>query len=152
MHFEGQHTIAAPVAAVWDFFLDPARVSACVPGFKGLELIDPEHFRPTVAAGVGPVKATFTLDAVLSDIRPPEHVTMSARGNAGGSAVDMKGQMDLLPESETVTGMKWLVDVTVSGTIASVGSRLLEGTAHKLTDKFFDTVRSVLETPSKTSE
>ena len=43
--------------------------------------------------------------------------------------------------------MNWVSDVIVSGTIASVGARLLEGTAHKQIAKFFDCFRQNLEAP-----
>ena len=34
-----------------------------------MEVISPEHFKPTVAVGVGAVKAKFTLDVTLEELR-----------------------------------------------------------------------------------
>jgi uncharacterized protein len=45
------------------------------------------------------------------------------------------------------TTMNWTSDVTVSGTIASVGARLLESTAHKQIAKFFACFKQKLESP-----
>src|SRR5215813_9415342 len=138
MHFTGQQSIKAPIETVWAFFMDPNKVAECAPGFKSMEILAPDHFRPTLAVGVGAVKATFTLDVNLVELQEPTHASMRGRGSAAGSAVDMKAGMDLKPESETVTHMDWTADVNVSGTLASMGSRLLEGTAQKLTARFFD--------------
>jgi carbon monoxide dehydrogenase subunit G len=145
MHFEGQQTINAPLADVWAFMLDPNKVAECAPGFKSMEILGPDHFKPTLAVGIGAVKATFTLDVHLVDLQEQRHAGMTARGNAAGSAVEMRSGMDLSADSPTATLMRWTADVNVSGTIASVGARLLEGTANKLTAKFFDCLRQKLE-------
>lgn len=148
MHFEGEQTIQAPIQTVWAFFMDPNRVAECAPGFKSMDILGPDHFKPTLAVGVGAVKATFTLDVTLVDLQEPTHAGMKARGAAAGSGVDMRSAMDLSPESDTVTHMRWTADVNVSGTIASVGARLLEGAAHKLTNRFFDCFRQKIEVPA----
>src|SRR5579885_1250178 len=150
MHFTGQETINVPMQAVWDFFMDPHRVAECAPGFQSMEVLGPDHFKPRVGVGIGAVKATFTLDVTLTELREPEHAMVKGHGVAAGSAVDLSGAMDLKAESDTVTQMHWYADVNVSGTIASVGARLMEGTAKKLTAKFFDCVRQKVETPAST--
>lgn len=147
MHFSGSQQIKAPIAKVWRFVLDPNKVAECAPGFKTMEILGPDHFKPTLAVGIGAVKATFTLDVQLEDVREPDHAGMRARGSAAGSAVDMKAAMGLSALSETETQMDWTADVNVSGTLASVGARLMEGTAQRLTAKFFDCFRQKLEAP-----
>ncbi|WIG58714.1 MAG: carbon monoxide dehydrogenase G protein [Ktedonobacterales bacterium] len=147
MQFTGTQQINAPAQKVWDFMLDPNMVASCAPGFQSMEILAPDHFKPTVAVGVGAVKAKFTLDVQLEDVRPPDHAGVRGRGNAVGSAVELHGAMDLTPVSDTETTMNWTADVIVNGVIASVGARLLEGTAQKLTARFFDCFRQKLEAP-----
>lgn len=148
MHFEGKQTINAPIQAVWAYFMTPDKVAACAPGFQSMEVLGPDHFKPKLSVGIGAVKATFTLDVTLVDVQEPTHMGMQARGVAVGSAVDMRSAMALASASDTTTSMNWTADVNVSGTIASVGARLMEGTANKLTARFFDCLRQKLETPS----
>ncbi len=145
MHFEGQQFIRASADAAWAFLLDPERVAGCAPGYQKMEVFSPEHFKPVVAVSVGPVKATFTLDVTLAELRPPKHAEMRGRGLAAGSAVDVHSTMDLEATSDSSTTMKWATDVTISGTIASMGGRLLEGTAEKMAARFFDCIRDQLE-------
>ncbi len=145
MHFEGNLDIKAPMQKVFQFVLDPNKVAECAPGFKSMDILAPDHFKPTLAVGIGAVKATFTLDVTLEDVHEPDHAAMRGRGSAGGSAVDMKAAMSLSALSETETRMNWVADVNISGTLASVGSRLIEGTAHRLTTNFFDCFRTKLE-------
>lgn len=147
MHFTGTQQIKAPVAKVWQFVLDPNKVAECAPGFKTMEILGPDHFKPTLAVGIGAVKATFTIDVQLEDVREPEHAAMRGRGAAAGSAIDMVAAMDLKPLSDSETQMDWTADVNVNGTLASVGARLMEGTAQRLTAKFFDCFRQKIEAP-----
>jgi carbon monoxide dehydrogenase subunit G len=43
------------------------------------------------------------------------------------------------------TQMDWQADVNISGTLASVGARLIEGTANKMIGQTFDCIRTKLE-------
>jgi carbon monoxide dehydrogenase subunit G len=151
MHFAGQETIRVPIGTVWDFFMSPERVAECAPGFQSMEVLSLQHFKPKIGVGIGAVKATFTLDVVLADLRPPVHAEMKGHGVAGGSAVDLTGKVDLVAESDTATRMDWVADVNVSGVIANVGARLLESTARKMTIRFFGNVREKIEAPSPVS-
>jgi len=148
MHFEGKEKVNAPIEAVWGFFMDPNKVAGCAPGYQSMEVLSPDHFKPKVGVGIGAVKATFTLDVMLTDLQAPNHAVVKGHGVAAGSAVDLTGTLNLAAESETVTNMDWIADVNISGTIASVGARLMEGTARKLTGRFFDCMRQKVETPS----
>ena len=53
-------------------------------------------------------------------------------------------EMHLTALDEGQTRMDWKATVTVSGTIASVGARLLQSTAEKLTQQFFACLKSQL--------
>ena len=44
--------------------------------------------------------------------------------------------------------MDWVADVTIAGTIASVGARLIEGTANKMIGQTFECMRAKLEEPA----
>jgi carbon monoxide dehydrogenase subunit G len=147
MEFSGTQTIATPIEKVWAFLLDVKNVASCAPGFQSLEVLEDEHWKAVVAVGVGPVKAKFTMDVTRDEMQEPEHMTMKGRGKAPGSAVDMSGDMHLTALDSGGTQMDWKASVVVSGTIASVGSRLLQGTAERLTGQFFDCLKTTLQAP-----
>jgi carbon monoxide dehydrogenase subunit G len=141
MEFAGTQTIEAPVQRVWAFLMDVNNVAECAPGFQSLEVLGDEHWKAIISVGVGPVKAKFVMDVTRPEIQEPEHMVVKARGKAPGSAVDLSGDMHLTSLSENETRMDWKAHVVVSGTIASVGARLLNGTAERLTGQFFDTMK-----------
>jgi uncharacterized protein len=148
MEFSGTQTIAAPIENVWAFLLDVNNVASCAPGFQSLEVLEEEHWKAVVAVGVGAVKAKFTLDITRPEKEEPAHMTMKGRGKAPGSAVDLFGDMHLSALEGGETSMDWKADVVVSGTIASVGARLMQGTAERLTAQFFDCIKTKLQAPN----
>ena len=145
MRFQGTSDIAAPRERVWAFVTDPKAVSACAPDVQSIEVLDPEHFKLVVRAGLGPIRATFNLDVVFTELLAPARANVRARGQAPGSAVEMLSSMELDAPSPDRTTLRWTSDVTVSGTIAQMGARLMQGTADKLTQQVFTCIKASLE-------
>lgn len=145
MEFSGTQTMDAPVERVWAFLMDVQNVAECAPGFQSLEVLGDEHWKAVVAVGIGPVKAKFTLDVTRPEIQEPERMVVQGRGKAPGSAVELAGDMHLTALSPTETQMDWKANVVVSGTIASVGARLLSGAVERLTGQFFGCLRQKLQ-------
>jgi carbon monoxide dehydrogenase subunit G len=75
----------------------------------------------------------------------PTRAVIKARGQAPGSAVDATATMALSDGTDGRTVMDWSADVLIGGTLASVGARLIEGTANKMIGQTFDCIRSRLE-------
>ena len=148
MHFQGTLNIAAPRERVWAFVTDAKAVSACAPDVQSVEVLDPAHCKLVVRAGVGPIRATFNLDVVFTEMTAPGHAVVRVRGQAPGSAVEMLSTMDLDAPSANATSIRWSSDVNVTGTIAQMGARLMQGTADKMTQQVFACIKSKLETPA----
>ena len=145
MEFSGTQTIDASIDKVWMFLLDVNKVASCAPGFQSLEELGEEHWKAIVGVGVGAVKAKFTMDVTRPEMQEPERMLVQGRGKAPGSAVDLSGDMQLSALENEQTRMDWKAKVVVSGTIASVGARLLQGLAEKLTDQFFECLKTKLQ-------
>ena len=150
MEFSGTQTISAPIDKVWAFLLDVNNVAGCAPGFQSMEELGEEHWKAVVGVGIGSVKAKFTMDVTRSEMHESEQMVLKARGKAPGSAVDLSGDMHLTALDGDQTRMDWQAQVVVSGTIASVGARLLQGVAEKLTGQFFDCLKTKLQAPNTT--
>ena len=150
MRFEGTSDIAVAREKVWAFLTDPQRVTACAPDVQKLDVTDPTHFTVIVRTGVGPIKATFTMTVEFADLRPPESAVVLARGQAPGSAVEMRNTLELAEAGPDRTTMRWSSDVNVSGMIASVGARLMQGAADKITQQVFACIKQTLEVPATT--
>lgn len=147
MKFEGTQTIGAPRETVWAFLMDPQKVGPCMPGFQSVEVIDAQTFKAKVGVGIAAIKATFTMDVRMVDLEAPSRATVKAHGVAPISAVDLTSTMTLGEAGDGATALQWTADVVISGTLASVGGRLLNATAQKMTGQFFTCLQSKLETP-----
>lgn len=145
MQFSGSTEIAAPRGRVWAFVIDPQQVGWCGPGVESIEELDPTHFRARAKVGVGVISARFNVNLELAEADAPDRAVIKATGQAPGSAVDARGEMVLSGPDAGPTTMSWSADVSIMGTIASVGSRLIEGTANKLINQAFDCMRAKLE-------
>jgi len=145
MHFEGSVPIKASREKVWAFVIDPEQVGQCGPGVEKIEVVDATHFKATAKVGVGFISARFIVNMEFVDLEAPDAATIKAHGQAPGSAVDADAQMRLSDGADGGTTMDWSADVNIAGTIASVGARLIEGTADKMIGQTFDCMKSKLE-------
>ena len=148
MQFSGTVDIKAPRDRVWAFLIDPNQVGSCGPGVESIEVTDETHFRARAKVGVGFISARFVVDMTMAELEAPDRALIKAHGQAPGSAVDATATMTLKDGPDSGTTMDWSADVTISGTLASVGARLIEGTANKMIGQTFDCIRVKLETPA----
>ena len=142
MDMNGEYRIAAPREKVWAGLNDPETLRASIPGCQSLEKTGDNAFAAKVVAKVGPVKATFSGDVTLSDIKSPESYTISGEGK-GGAAGFAKGGADvkLADDGEGGTILTYVAKADVGGKLAQLGSRLIDGTSKKMADEFFSNFR-----------
>ena len=145
MQFSGTVQIAAPRDRVWAFLMDPNKVGSCGPGVESIDVIDDDHFKAKAKVGVGFISAKFVVDMTVAERREPELAVLKAHGQAPGSAVDATANMQLSGPAEGPTTMDWSADVAIAGTLASVGARLIEGTANKMIGQTFECMKAKLE-------
>lgn len=133
---EGETVVAVAPEKVWQVLLDPVALAAVVPGCKRLDVVAPEHFKGDVELGVGIVKGLFAADVKLSDLDPPRALRLagSATGTLGASRGE--GVVTLTPEGEG-TRVRYVFGIDLSGKVAAVGGRMIEGAARVLIGEFF---------------
>jgi len=144
VHFEGTFTVRAPRTRVWSFFLNPQEFSSAIDDPHTIEVIDADHFRGTIKAGIAFIRGTFTWSAAVKERVPPERAQLAVHGSGMGSAFDIVASLDISEVGDRTT-VKWAADVQMSGTIATTGARLLQGTTEKKTNAFFENARKMLE-------
>jgi carbon monoxide dehydrogenase subunit G len=143
MQFAGTVDIAAPRDKVWGFVIDPNQVGTCGP--ESIEVIDDTHFKATAKVGIGFISLRFVVNMEFAELNAPDDATIKAHGQAPGSAVDATAGMRLSDGPDGGTTMDWSADVSLSGTVASLGARLIEGTANKMIGQTFDCMKAKLE-------
>jgi len=131
----GEFEIAASPTKVWDLLLDPTKLAGIVPGCESLETLGDNNFSGIAMLGVGPVKGRFVAKIQLKNLEKPSKATIvgSADGPLGSSRGF--GSFELI-ETSLGTSLKYKYEVELSGTIASVGGRLVRGASRQLIDIF----------------
>jgi hypothetical protein len=152
MDMTGEYRIQASREQVWAALNDPETLKASLPGCESLEKVSEREFVATVVAKVGPVKAKFNGNVTLSNLNPPESYTISGEGK-GGAAGFAKGGADVrLVEEGDITVLTYTAKADVGGKLAQLGSRLIDGTAKKMADEFFDNFAKQVAPPAPVPE
>ena len=138
MEMHGERRIPASREAVWARLNDAETLKTCIPGCQEIEKTSDTEFTAKVVAKVGPVRATFTGKVSLTDLNPPNGYTISGEGQ-GGVAGFAKGSANVaLETADGETVLRYGVQAQVGGKLAQIGSRLIDATARKMADDFFN--------------
>ncbi|MBX6322401.1 MAG: carbon monoxide dehydrogenase subunit G [Rhodospirillaceae bacterium] len=139
MDMSGERHIPAPRETVWKALNDPEVLKQCIPGCEEIAKASDTEFTAKVLAKVGPVKARFSGKVTLSDLDPPNAYKINGEGQGGAAGFAKGGAVVTLePGQDGGTVMRYTVHAAIGGKLAQIGSRLIDGTARKLADQFFD--------------
>ena len=152
MKMSDSRLILAPLSEVWSSLLDPEVLKSCVPGCTEMSGSADEGFEATVVQKVGPVKATFKGQVVISDRVEGESLTLTGEGK-GGAAGFAKGGADVrLVAVEGGTELQYDVEAKVGGKLAQLGSRIIDGFAKKMADQFFESFQQTVQGPQDAAD
>ncbi len=137
MTMTGEVTLPAERPKVWALLNDPETLKSAIPGCQSLEKTGENGFAAVVKMKIGPVSATFKGKVELSDIVPLVGYTIKGEGEGGIAGFAKGGAKVSLADAPGGTLLHYDVDATVGGKIAQLGSRLIDGVAKNMADKFF---------------
>ena len=147
MKIEGSHQLNAPRERVYQCLTDPEVLQRCIPGCERLEKTGENTYAATIRTGIGSIKGVFGGNVRLEDMRPPEHYRIVVDGKGAPGFLKGSGDFELEAPSPETTLIKYSGDLQVGGTIASVGQRMIQGTAKMMAAQFF----TALEAEAKTA-
>lgn len=137
MELSDEIRIAAPKAVVYAALNDPDVLRQCIPGCEELIQHSPEQLEAKVVLKVGPVKARFSGNVTLDTSNAPDGFSLTGEGKGGAAGYAKGGAEVTLTEDGDETVLAYTAKADVGGKIAQLGSRLILGTAKKLSGKFF---------------
>ena len=137
MTMTGEVTLPAERPKVWALLNDPEVLKSAIPGCESLEKTGDNGFAAVVKTKIGPVSATFKGKVELSDIVPLVGYTIKGEGEGGVAGFAKGGAKVTLADAPGGTLLRYDVEANVGGKIAQLGSRLIDGVAKNMADKFF---------------
>ncbi len=144
MQLDGTFSLRSPKDRVFSFFLNPNDLGTCIDDPHTIQVEDASNFKGTIKAGVGFIKGTFNWSAVIAERVPAERARIKVHGSGMGSGFDIDALIEMR-ETGAVTTVNWRADIAISGPIASMGARLMQGTIDRKTSTFFENARKKLE-------
>ena len=138
MELSGSYIIDAPKHLVWEALVDPTVLETCIPGCEAVERVATDRYVGRIRGKVGPIKASFDGDLILTNLNPPDAYTMNVQGY-GGLAGLAKAQADVAIEAidEHTTRLTYTAKTELEGLLAKLAAKLVTGTAVKYVDRFF---------------
>jgi carbon-monoxide dehydrogenase small subunit len=147
MQFKGSQTIDATRTAVWAGLNNPEVLQQCIAGCEKFEETGDGQWQALVLVSVGPVNARFKGHISLHERQPLLGYRLSGEGEGGIAGF---GQMEAkvsLQDEGTHTRLDYVLEASVGGKLAQIGSRLVNGVAQKMADHFFERFSKVLSQP-----
>ncbi len=138
MIIEDGFDVDAPVERVWPVLCDVPRVATCIPNAEITEIIDPKTYKAKVAVKVGPVSVSYGATIVVESLDDATHTATlqvsgnELRGRGGGKAKVVSTATEIGGRTHVALH----TDASISGIIATVGGRLIEGVAKKTVAEF----------------
>jgi uncharacterized protein len=145
-----QFKIAAPLPAVWSFFLDIPEMATCVPGVEQMEALDDRTYQGAMRVKVGPLGFRLAGRLVVREVDEAAHaatLAVTAEDSRLASAVNATLRLRL---SETSDGTSVALDTeaNVLGKLGQFGQGVIKLTADSQMKQFAACVRQRLSTPA----
>lgn len=144
MRVEGNSTAPADPAAVYALLLDPAVLSACIPGCQQLVAAGEGVYEMKMKLALAALSGDFLGKVTLIDPNPPTGYRLRVEGAGKIGFLKGEGELRLSDAAEGGTSIAYAGDVQIGGTMAAVGQRLLDTTARMMIRRFFEKLNSLL--------
>lgn len=134
---QGEIFLSAAPEAVFAVLLDPVALAKVIPGCNALQQVGPNRYRADVVVGVGMIKARYAAEIALSDLEPPNRLRLAGSGLSSMGSAQGSGLVTLSPQ-DGGTLLRYDYEAQVSGKVAAVGGRMLEGAAKIVLKQLFE--------------
>ena len=151
MKLSGSYQINLKKQKVWESLNDPEILKEAIPGCQEFIKNSETEFTATATNQIGPFNASFTGDIKLKDLNPPNSYRIVGAGNSPVGFANGEATVTL-ENFEGGTKLNYVVEANVGGKIAQVGSRLIDMTAKKIADIFFEKFSKLISTKIETDE
>jgi 2-furoyl-CoA dehydrogenase large subunit len=137
----GSVDLPATPEQVYAVLLDPDALVKVIPGCHALERIGENRYRADVTIGIGLVKARYSAQISLSDLDPPHALSLGGKGVSSLGSAEGAGRITL-EAIASGTRLSYDYSAAVSGKVAAVGGRMLEGAAKVVLRQLFEQLGS----------
>ncbi len=143
MNIRGSRTLDAPRAAVFAAICDPTTLLAVIPGCREIEQVGANEYRGRIALRLPGIVGSYRTVVRLVDADEPSYGQLE--GEVSGAPGSIKGRASFrLTESGRGTTIDYDGSAVISGPLARLDGRFVEGLAGALIDQGLGTLNSRL--------
>jgi carbon monoxide dehydrogenase subunit G len=139
VELKGERSLQVDRATAWGCTQRRQRTEAAVPGCESIARIDDSHLDVAVNAAIGPVKSRFEASSNWRTSCRPSRTRSASTCRADGWFLARRAHVKLDAVDAATTRMSYVVNASIGGKIAQVGSRLVDAAAATMADRFFAT-------------
>jgi uncharacterized protein len=138
MKMQQEFTVVQPVSEVWKFFDEPESVAGCMPGVEQVTVLDQDNVQVRVTQSLGPMTATFEAKVTVTERVTEELIRFRASGKSVRGAVGNLHTENTVRLSSANGGTTVAVDgdLVLAGALGSVGQKVVNRQAAKVTAEF----------------
>jgi 2-furoyl-CoA dehydrogenase large subunit len=141
LHASGSVTLPATPEEIFAVLLDPQRLRKVIPGCESIATTrsgaDAREYNCIATVRIGVAKARFSASISLAEIKHPSSVVLSGEGRGSLGTAGGSGQIQLAADGAHGTTLTYDYGAHVSGKLAAVGARLLEGATRLVLAQLF---------------
>lgn len=148
MQLENEFAVPVPVSQTWSTLLDVQRIAPCMPGAT-VDRVDGDEVTGRVRVKVGPIALSYAGTArFITKDEAEHHLILEAKGREtkGSGTAAAKIETQMIDEG-SVTRVKVMTDLDVTGKPAQFGRGVMSDVAGKLTDQFAACLAKQVQAP-----
>jgi hypothetical protein len=119
-------TIPAEPSRVFERFLDPDTMRACIPGCEELERLDDKHYRGLLVNEIAHVRFSASFAAEITELRSPSLVraVLSGEDRKLGSSLKINATLQVTPEGDA-SQVSYEMDIALWGKLGRLGEPIV---------------------------
>lgn len=145
MNFKGTYNFDQQISIVWKTLNNPDAIKACIDGCSQFIEVESNVYKAKIKINLGPVNANFSSEIKIKDIIELKSYVIEANGNANQLGFGKGTVKVTLKEKGESTILEYSANTQISGKIAQLGARLIEGSVKKNTNSFFKNLEIFLQ-------
>jgi carbon monoxide dehydrogenase subunit G len=149
MKLQGTVIVNAPQAQVWQVLIDPVQLCKVIPGCEQARQLDATHYEAVLSVKVQFMTIRSRAKGTLLEAEAPHHMMGELVGEptAMAGAFRARVTIDLAPVNDA-TSIRYAMDLTLLGRMASMGEAIVRSTSKQLTRQFAENLATLFRNPS----
>jgi carbon monoxide dehydrogenase subunit G len=154
VEFRERVRMTAPIEAVWNFILDPAKIVACMPGAGLKEVQDDKSFNGTLSVSFGGMSVQFTGHVSYQNIDEAGHTLdmIVVAKQYGGGALNGNIHTRIAALSPQEVEVEVISSADLKGGLVRAGKSMIEAMASEIIKEYIANVEHALEQAAQSAK